>query len=82
MVYGIASREDEATVRSFVDRLGITYPILLDEDGSVVNQYSQEMAFPSAAYPQDWVIGAEGIVVYANNGFELDAMVTAIENEL
>ena len=82
VVYGIASRESTDTVRSFVDRLGITYPILLDNDGSVNGQYAQEMAFPSAAYPQDWVIGTDGVVVYANNGFELDAMVTAIEQEL
>jgi hypothetical protein len=40
------------------------------------------MAFPSAAFPQDWVIGTDGTIVYGNNGFELDAMITAIEGEL
>lgn len=82
MVFGIASNEPDDTVRSFAERQGLTYPILLDRDGQVNRQYAQEMAFPSAAYPQDWVVGTDGVVVYANNGFELDAMVTAIDNEL
>ena len=81
-MWGIASQESRTTVREFVDRLGITYPVLLDREGRVNADYAQEMAFPSAAYPQDWVIGTDGVVVYANNGFELDAMVSAIDNEL
>ena len=82
MVFGIASGESNEVVESFVDRLGLTYPILMDRDSQVNRDYAQEMAFPSAAYPQDWVIGTDGVVVYANNGFELDAMRTAIDNEL
>ena len=46
------------------------------------NQYAQDSPFPSAAYPQDWVIGSDGTVVYMNNGFELDAMLAAIEAQL
>ena len=82
VVWGIVSREEAHIVRDFSERLGITYPVLLDTDGNVNREYAQEMAFPSAAFPQDWVIGTDGVVVYANNGFELDAMVSAIENEL
>ena len=40
------------------------------------------LAFPTGAYPQDWVIGTDGLVVYANNRFELEEMTTAIEREL
>jgi hypothetical protein len=54
----------------------------MDNDGSVNARYHQDSAFPSAAYPQDWVIGSDGTIVYVNNGFELDAMVTAIEDDL
>ena len=82
VVLGVASGEPDAVVADFVGRLGITYPVLLDRDGAVNRQYAQEMAFPTAAYPQDWVVGRDGVVVYANNGFELDAMVTAVENAL
>lgn len=40
------------------------------------------MAFPSAAYPQDWIIDTNGNIVYVNNGFEVDSMQTIIENQL
>ena len=40
------------------------------------------MAFPSAAYPQDWIIDINGQIVYVNNGFEVDSMQTIIENQL
>ena len=82
MVWGVVSNESLATTRDFMERLGVTYPVLLDTDGRVNAMYAQEMAFPSAAFPQDWIIGTDGVVVYANNGFELDAMVSAIEQEL
>lgn len=82
MVWGIASQEDPIRVRTFVEQLGVSYPVLLDEDAEVNGMYAQEMAFPSAAYPQDWVIGADGVIVYANNGFEADEMQAAIEKEL
>jgi hypothetical protein len=54
----------------------------MDTDGTVVETYSQAMAFPTAAYPQDWIVGTDGTVVYVNNEFELDAMVAVIESEL
>lgn len=81
-VWGITSQEDASVVQTFVDQYGMTFPVLLDADGSVGRDYRQDPAFPSAAYPQDWVIGTDGRVAYVNNGFELDAMQTAIENEL
>ena len=82
VVWGIASQEPSDTVESYVDNLGLTYPILLDEDGGVNATYQQTAAFPSAAYPQDWLIGTDGVIIYVNNGFEVDAIITAIEQEL
>ena len=55
---------------------------MIDPDGTVSQAYQQLMAFPSAAYPQDWVIGKDGRVIYMNNHFQLDAMVAAIESQL
>ena len=81
-VWGIASQEPAEVVGRFVEQYGITYPVLLDEDGSVNGLYHQDVAFPSAAYPQDWVINSDGLIVYVNNGFELDAMVTVLEDDL
>jgi peroxiredoxin len=81
-VWGISSRESRAAVQRFADQYGLTFPILVDDDGSVSNTYHQDQAFPSAAYPQDWIVNSEGTIVYVNNGFELDAMITAIEDDL
>ena len=83
VVWGVAAaREPLDDVVTFAEQYGLTFPILHDETGKIGEQYAQELAFPTAAFPQDWVIGVDGTVVYANNGFELDAMVTAIEGEL
>ena len=65
-----------------MDQYGISFPILLDLDGQVQNLYRQPMAFPSAAYPQDWIIDVNGNIAYVNNGFEVDSMQTTIENQL
>ena len=81
MVWGIATNEPESHVRTYVEQLGLTFPILLDPNGSVHQNYQQRNAFPSAAYPQDWVIGAKSEIIYVNNGFELDAMRTAVESQ-
>ncbi len=83
VVWGIASSQDsEEILVEFVENYGLTYTILLDPDGSVNLTYGMEQAFTSAAYPQDWVIGTDGVIVYSSNSFELDAMVRAIEAEL
>lgn len=81
-VWGIASREHREVVQLFADQYGITFPILLDQNGQVNAAYRQNPAFPSAAYPQDWIIGTDGRIAYVNNGFELDAMETVLDNEL
>jgi peroxiredoxin len=82
VVWGIASGETQGALEDFRDQMGLTYPILMDTDGSVNEMYAQYFAFESAAYPQDWVIGTDGVIIYRNNGFELDAMITAIESQL
>ncbi len=82
VVWGVASRENEETLRRFRDAYGVTFPILVDADGSVGEVYRQLSAFPSAAYPQDWIIGTDGQVAYLNNGFELEAMTAVVEREL
>jgi peroxiredoxin len=82
VVWGISSRESASTVESFRDYFGLTFPILLDESGAVMNDYSQTAAFPTAAFPQDWVIGAGGEVAYVSNGDEPDELRAVVEEEL
>ncbi len=61
--------------------MGLTFPILYDEDGRVHDSYTQQNAV-SAAYPEDWIIAADGTVAYVNNIFDVDAMLAIIEQEL
>jgi peroxiredoxin len=58
--------------------MGMTYPVLLD-DSMVIDLYSMKMAFPTAAFPQDWVIDRQGTVIYANNAYEYDELKGAVE---
>jgi len=82
VVWGIASMENRDLVASYTSALGLSYPILLDTDGRVKAAYEQEMPFPTGAYPQDWIVGTDGRVVYQNNRWDLQAMEAAIEGEL
>jgi hypothetical protein len=40
------------------------------------------MAFPTGAFPQEWLIDEDGIIVYYGNEYEYDALVEVIEAEL
>ena len=82
IVWGITSHESRDHVSQFVEQTGLTFPVLLDTDGAVNAAYQQLMAFPTAAYPQDWIVGNDGTIVYKNNAFELDAMEQALQSQL
>ena len=82
MVLGIASREEVETLERFRDDLDIQMPILVDETGQVFDQYRLQMAFPTGAYPHDWVVGTDGTFVYYNNRFDAAGMAAAVEAEL
>ena len=60
VVWGIATRESRDRVQAYTDALGVTFPVLLDEDGSVDRMYDLMFAFPTGAYPQDFVVGTDG----------------------
>jgi hypothetical protein len=80
-VWAIATREDAATVEAWRDTFDIDLTILLDTDGRVSSQYQSTMAFPTGAYPQEWLIGADGIIAYYANQYEFEALSSAIEDE-
>lgn len=82
LVWGIASREPHELVAHFRDQLGLTFPILEDTNGAVVDTYAQLTAFESTVYPQDWIIGADGTVRYVNNGYQPDEWALILEAEL
>jgi peroxiredoxin len=82
VVVGISSRERAEDVAFYADSLGLTFPILLDADGSVDRLYDLEFAFPTGAYPQDFVVGADGRIVYASNEPDVEAIEAAVAEEL
>ena len=82
MVWAIASREREEAVRDWAETFDIDIPVLLDGDGSVAALYQATMAFPTGAYPQEWVVGTDGVIEYYANEYEYEALVSVIEQEL
>lgn len=82
VVWGITAREDRATVQAYVDSLGLTYPILLDKTGEIDLLYDLGFAFPTGAYPQDFVVGTDGRIVYASNEPDVEAIEAAVRAEL
>lgn len=82
LVWAIASREDEGTLRAWRDAFDIETPILIDRDGAVAALYQGTMAFPTGAYPQEWLVGTDGIIEYYANEYEYEALAAVIEAEL
>ena len=74
MVFGIGSQDSLNALLNFRNSFGLTFPILYDSNGEVHKQWNLQSAFPTGAYPQVWIVGPDGRIVYANNGFEPDEM--------
>jgi len=69
-------------VTDFRDQMGVTYTVLYDEDGVVYEDYNQQAEFGGTIFPQQWLIGADGTVIYVNNAYEPDALIATIEDAL
>ena len=82
MVFGIGSEDSQTALLNFRNSFGLTYPILYDSNGQVHAQYNLQSAFPTAAYPQDWIVGVDGTIQYVNNAYDPAAMTAVIEAEL
>ena len=82
MVLGVVSDDSKADAESFVIQMGLTFPVLFDDGGAVHALYQMESGGTASVYPQDWVVGAAGEVVYHNNHYEPDEMIAVIEAEL
>ena len=61
--------------------MDLNLPVLVD-DGTVSRQYPLQTAFPSAAYPRQFVVGVDGKVVYVNNRYEADSLSAVLDAEL
>lgn len=81
IVYGIGSDDEFDKLVEFREQYGLTFPILYDEGGVVMDQYdilTQEVS----PYPQDWVIGVDGTVLYYNTAYEVDEITVIVDAEL
>ena len=81
-MWGIGAQDSWENLATFSDQMGLTYPILFDEGGETKAQYNPGKTPTNSVYPQDWIIGVDGTVVYVNTEFEPDEMSQIIEDEL
>ncbi len=82
VVWGIASEDDVETLTTFRDQMGLTFPILFDGGGTVHSSYGQLRHDFGTRYPQDWIIGPDGRVLYFNDEYDHEAMTAIIEAHL
>ena len=82
MVWAIASQDPLGDVKNFVKQFKVPFPVLHDATGKVLDQYTQDYAFSNTVYPQEWLIGVDGTVVYFSNKYDADTLSTLVEIEL
>lgn len=69
-------------VQAFARRLGITFPLLLDQDASAYQKYQGDRTPRIAPFPRDVLVDGKGQVVYYSRIFEPEALREAIEQVL
>jgi peroxiredoxin len=69
--------EGDDRVAPFVDALGVTGTVLLDETGEVDEAYGAALSRVGAIYPRTWVIGPDGRVLLVDTTGDLAAVVDA-----
>lgn len=67
--------ETEAEIRPFVERLGLTFPILLDPGGVVNEQYRVR------GYPTTFIVGRDGIILAQKVGYMTDGQLDTYLSE-
>lgn len=77
VILGVASKDDPAEARRFLDDLGITYPNVYDESGEI------RVALGLTAYPTTYVFGADGLLrARVNGGISEQRLAGLIEDAL
>jgi hypothetical protein len=81
VVLGINAGPDPRPVLEvFVDAFQITFPVLLDHDNLVFDQY--RLPGPQSPFPVDYVIDRDGTVAYRASEYDPDALTTVIDDLL
>lgn len=76
------SDEDPQLLGEFREAFDLSLPILVDPGRKVQGQYQQTMAFPTAAYPQTYVVDAQGKLLYYNNVHDIEELRLVLEGAL
>ncbi len=81
VLVGVDFKENKSTIKKFIKTAKITYPMLLDEDGSIFGKYAEK----DAGVTRNVIIDREGRVAYLTRLFErgeFDGMKAKIEELL
>ncbi len=79
LMVGIGREHVADTLRKFVDKKEILYPIAADPERKIYEQFAERYI------PRNFVIGQDGTVIYESVGFdqeEFDEMIGVIKKEL
>ena len=68
--YLINVSEDKKTVHSYIKKIGITLPVLLDQFGVTAKKYKVADAQNNAKLPGLFIINGDGIIKYSHQGFD------------
>jgi len=82
VVWGIGSQDSLGALQTFTEQMGLTYPVLYDENGEKKQMYNPGKTPTNSVYPQDWIVGADGTIVYVNTEYEPDEMAQVLDAEL
>jgi peroxiredoxin len=80
VIFWAISDEREETLADFRTAFDIDMPILLDSQKEAQKQYRGTMAFPTAAFPQTYVVDAQGKLVYYNNVHDTEELAAVLED--
>lgn len=62
VVLGVNLQESAASASEFAEKFGLSFPILLDTDGSVARAYRM------TGLPESWIVGKDGTVIQRKIG--------------
>jgi peroxiredoxin len=82
VVWAIGSEDEYADLGTYVEQMGLTYPLLYDEGAAVQDLYNPGRVPTNSKYPQDWIIGADGRVKYVNTIYDPDELMAVLDAEL
>ncbi len=81
-MWGIGSQDSLPVLQTFTKQMGLTFPVLHDENGDKKQMYNPGKTPTNSVYPQDWIVGVDGKIVYVNTEYEPDEMEQVLDAEL